>query len=747
MIRILNAIRFPVSCRFSIATLLLILSFPVLSAAQPPVKHRPSVGLVLSGGGAKGFAYIGLLRVIREAGLPVDYIGGSSIGSIIGALYAVGYHPDTIAKLIRSQKWDPLMKDEMDRKYVAFEEKGIGEKTLVRLPLVRKKILISSMHQGREIGLLLNRFYSPAYKTRDFRKLPTPFLCIGTDLVTGEAIVLDSGYLPAAIRASMSIPGYFEPVDFQGHYMVDGGVVNNYPVKEVKEMGAEIILGGDVQSGLYSSRELLGSIPAVLDQITSFARVRANEIGDSLTDIKVRIKMPYGMLDFEQYDSIMAFGEKIARQHYPEIKALADSLNALEYRPVNPCKAAPLDSVRIDTIRVTGNEKLPDAYFKSIFGAYTGHTVALADIERDIHRTYGSGYFINLTYELDYQRGKSILVLHATEGGPGEVAAGIHYDSDYGICLMLGGTFRNILGKNSKVIADLNIAMDPRIRATYLLGFGGQGAIGTTAEFYTQKVNTYAKNLKENAFNLTNFNVSTYFNYNFRNLVNLQAGFQYEYFRFRQDIVIDTLIDEFRDFSSYGNVFLKLNADTRNRPNFATRGIKASLKVEYVMPFSKNWSSELFTNSGVLSLEYDHFVPLSRRFTLQPGLFCGLVMNKNQAPPVHHLFGLGGLAPENYIESFVPFTGMNFVQEFGDYSLVGRMKLQYNVFKKIYLNLRADAGGNELVLGDLFSRGNLLFGYGASVSYDSFIGPLEFTVMSSNITSGVLIFLNLGFWF
>lgn len=203
--------------------------------AQPPSastpKKRPTVGLVLSGGGAKGFAYIGLLRVIQEAGLPIDYIGGSSIGSIIGGLYAIGYHPDTIARLIRGQNWNSLLKDITERKYIAFEEKGISEKTIVSLPLKNKKLGISSMYQGQEISLLLNRFFSPAYKINDFSKFQTPFLCIGTNLFTGEAMVLNKGYLPQAIRASMSIPGYFEPVDYMDYYLVDGGVVNNYPVK------------------------------------------------------------------------------------------------------------------------------------------------------------------------------------------------------------------------------------------------------------------------------------------------------------------------------------------------------------------------------------------------------------------------------------------------------------------------------------------------------------------------------------
>jgi NTE family protein len=740
------------NCNVSKLIILIFCLLPALSlcAQQPPANphgKRPSVGLVLSGGGAKGFAYIGLLRVMQEVGLRVDYIGGASIGSIIGGLYAVGYHPDTIAKLIRGQHWDNLLQDITARKYVAFEEKGIGEKTILSLPLKNKKLGIGSMYQGQEIDLLLNRFFSPAYKITDFNQLQTPFLCTGTNLFTGESVRLNKGYLPMAIRASMSIPGYFEPCDYMGYYLVDGGVVNNYPVKDVKEMGAEIIIGGDVQSGLYTTRAELGSLTAIIDQITSFARIKANEIGDSLTDLKVRIKMNYGMMDFNQYDSIMAVGERVAREHYKELKALADSLNAIEYKPLKKYTASPLTSIHIDSLIIKGNKKMRDIYFKSIFGGYENRQVSMDVLEKDIRLTYGSGYFDRVSYELEYRNGKTNLVVHAVEGGPGEVSAGAHFDNDYGISLTLAGAFRNVLGRNSKLFADVNIAINPRIRIQYLRGFGGKAAIGAGAEFYTFKIGTYDKEIKTNKLNLTNYKTSIFFNYNFRNMVNLKAGFEYEYFRFRQDIEIDSTYLPFERFSGYGNFFLFLNADTRDRTCYPTTGIKASLKGEFVMPFSNNWSQDVFSNSAIISLKFDGNIPLSPRFVLQPGLFAGATLKNKGTPPVQHTFGLGGLTYDNYIESFVPFTGLNFIQDFGFYSLVGRLKLQYNVFKKVYLNLRADAGGNERSINELFASRNFLAGYGVTAGYDSFIGPLEFSVMSSNINPGVMFFLNLGYWF
>jgi NTE family protein len=453
------------------------------------------------------------------------------------------------------------------------------------------------------------------------------------------------------------------------------------------------------------------------------------------------------MMDFNQYDSIMAVGEKVAREHFAEIRALADSLNSISYRPLRKYDAIPLRTIRADSLIIRGNKKMRDSYFRSIFGSYVKREVSVDELEKDIRQTYGSGYFDRVSYELEYRKGKTYLVIVAEESGPGKVAAGVHYNTDYGISLTIAGAFRNVLGTNSKLFADINVAVNPRFRAVYLLGLGGKASLGISPEFYTLKVDTYDKNVKTNRFNLTNYKGSVYINYNFRNMVNLKAGLAYEYFRFKQDILIDTNFVPYESFSSYGSLFASLNADTRDRVTYPASGINAVLKVEYVMPFSRNWSMELFSNSVILSLKYDQNIRLAKRFVLQPGLFAGAVLNNSGTPPIQHQFGLGGLTPENYIESFVPFTGLHFIQDYGYYTLVGRAKLQYNVFNKLYLTLRADAGGNEGTFSDLFAGKNFLAGYGVTAGYDSFIGPLEISVMGSNLNPGVMLFMNLGFWF
>jgi NTE family protein len=735
-----------------IAIILFLFLFPQFTITaqdkDPEPDRRPAVGLVLSGGGAKGFAYIGLLKVIQEAGLEIDYIGGSSIGALIGGMYAIGYHPDSIVKIIREQNWDDILQDKMDRKYLSYEEKVFGEKYIVSLPIKDKKVAISpSLYTGQEANLLLNYFFSPAYEVTDFSDLQTPFLCIGTDLLDGKAVTLDQGNLAMAVRASMSIPGYFAPTDYEGYYLVDGGVVNNYPVMPVKEMGAQIILGGDVQQGLSKTREELNSLPAILDQIIAYHRVDANKVGYENTDLYVNFKMDFGMMDFNDYDSIIAIGEAVARQHFDQIKALADSLNAIEYRPVKKYETSPLDSIYIHDVHIEGYAKIPMKYFEGIFDGIENSKISMADLQERIRLLYGTKFFEYVIYELKGKAHGADLVIKVKPAAPGYISAGLHYDSDYKASLLINGAFRNVLGKSSKLFADLILGPNWRVRSLYMLDNGSKPGVGAMIDFYSFAFNEYDKDVKVNELTFNNYKGTVFAEQRLKNAYSFSLGFDYEYFQFRQNIAIDTTLDQYSSFSSYGTVFTSIYADTRNTAYFPTSGFNSTLRAEYVMPLSKNWASGLFTNSFIIYLKSDHNIPLSRKLTLQPGVFFGTTIKGDELPPPNHLFAFGGLNPSNYVETQLPFTGLKFLQSFGMHAAVLRVKLQYEVIKKIYLTFRADGGANEQEFGEVWKADNFIVGYGLTASYNSFLGPLELSVMASNINPSPILFLSLGFWF
>ena len=730
----------------------LILHNPFLHSANienPEKKTRPKVGLVLSGGGAKGFAYIGLLRVFQEVGLRVDYIGGTSIGSIMAGLYAIGYSPDDIEKMIREQNWTALLKDQIQRKYVAYEEKEFLENSIISLPFKKRKLgLKQAMYSGQQINLLLNKYFSPAWNISDFNKFQTPFLCVGTNLFNGDAEVLKHGYLPMAIRSSMSILGYFSPTYFNGYYLIDGGIVNNYPAVPLKEEGAQLIIGGEVQSTLKDSISQLTTLAEIINQVVFFHGEDANKEARKVIDLNIRYKVPAGTMDFEKYDIIIAYDDSVARAHYKELKALADSLNAIEFRPLKEYNTKPVDSVDINKVIYEGQEKMSMIYLDNYFERFENKRISLDELKHVITRVYGTRFYKHVFYELKpIGNGKADLIINLEEGSPGYLSASVHYDTDYGGSIRITGIFRNVLGHRSKLFTELVMGSNPRFRALYLLSNGAKPGFGTEVDMYDFSFRDYNKNTIIHNLTIRNIKASVFLTSTFNNLYNLKGGFEYEYFSISQeDIKVDSALIPFEDFHSYGNIFIKLRADTRNKAYFATEGFNAEFKIVYAIPLSTDWAEEVFTNSLILYAKYDQNFSISPKFVLKPSIFVGGTL-KQDTPPIQHLFGFGGLNEINYISNFVPFTGVYFIQEFGYYAALARLKLQYNVYKKIYLTLRSDIGATGLYLKDVVDPTNTLFGYGLTTSYNSFIGPVEFTVMGSNINPSVSFFINVGFSF
>jgi NTE family protein len=550
-----------------------------------------------------------------------------------------------------------------------------------------------------------------------------------------------------AIRSSMSIPGYFSPVDYLGYYLVDGGVVNNLPVKNVKDKGADIIISGDVQPPLHTNKEELTSLTEVLNQIILLNTGRANEAPYQRSDIYIPLNTTYGIMDFTDYDSIIAFGERAAKPYYKRLKALADSLNAIEYKPLKNYSSKPVDKIFINSVQIKGYKKFAGSYFKNYFNVREDTVFTLAEIEKSIRQLYGTRFFEQVNYEVKPEGRRNTLIIRVKEADPGYVSAGIHYDDNYGGGILLSGSFRNVLGKRTKLFTDLVLGQNPRIRAFYILDNGAQPGIGAKAEYYSFRFNLYNGDTKTNNIIFTNYKASAFLNYSLQKLLNFRGGFEYEYFRFKQDVITDTLMEAYSSFSSYGTFFATFSIDSRNRAYFPTTGSKSELRFEYVMPLSENWSQNLFTSSFILYWKYELNIHFAPRFAFRPGFFIGSTLSSENKPPYQHNFGFGGLNPSQYVNTMVPFTGLQFVQKFGYHAAILRMKLQYNFYKKLYLTFLFDGGSVEQDFGDLYQPKNFIGGYGATISYDSFIGPLELTFMSSNLNSKPMLFLNIGFWF
>jgi NTE family protein len=319
-------------------------------------------------------------------------------------------------------------------------------------------------------------------------------------------------------------------------------------------------------------------------------------------------------------------------------------------------------------------------------------------------------------------------------------------------------TLRNIKKGRSKLFTDIVLSQNPRLHALYMLNNGFKPGFGMEANFFTLGFSQYNNGETINSWDFDNFSLSAFMPITIKNNFLFRAGFQYELFRFKQKVVVDPELEPFNKFADYGNLFVSFNHDSRDKVYFTTKGQFVEFKFKHVFPFSDQWR-DVMSNASILYLKYNYHTKLSEKFVLKPGLFLGYTFSNNldiepyietgfdtQIPAVQHLFAFGGLNPENYLENHVPFTGLKFVEKFGLHAGILSMNLQYNFYPKLYATLMTDFGFNEMSL-DAIDDIEPLFGYGAKLSYNSFVGPIELALMSSNVDASLNAFINIGFWF
>ncbi len=423
---------------FATATLL-----PTYPQTSPAPSGRPKIGLVLSGGGARGFAHIGVLRVLEENHIPVDYIGGASMGALVGAMYSMGYSPDEMEKLIGTLNWRELLQPGNGYDDLSFRRKE--DRRNIPAPITLKgKIndlkLPNALNSGKEIGLLLDRITLPYAEIRDFDKLPIPFRAVATDMVNGQSVTLSKGSLSRALRATMSIPGIFAPVEMDGKILADGGLVNNIPTDVVKAMGADILLVVNIETQL-ADRESLESLLGVLSQTINIST--SDNSRRSLQQANLIIAPELGRFtssDFASYVEIIRLGQEGAKKSEVLIKGLAlvdgdwqqhmaarDRQDRKELPPVSPAFIE-VDGKDRDAVK-TIEEKLA--------GKYTGKPLDAkqqTELENDLSQLTGTGRFDVLNYDLKSRGSEMGLVITSDAIGerprkPARLEVGIEVNS------------------------------------------------------------------------------------------------------------------------------------------------------------------------------------------------------------------------------------------------------------------------------------------------------------------------------
>ena len=428
--------------KFLITIVILLLCIPVfyghcLATESPQELSRPKIGLVLSGGGARGAAHIGVIKELEEMRIPIDYIGGTSMGAIVGGLYASGMSSDELKKTVTAVDWEDAFSDLIPRKDRSFRRKtddytylvkskpGLSDSLEIKLP--------PGFLQGQKLDILFKRLALPVSMINDFDHFSIPFRAVATDIVTGEPVILDSGDLAQAMRASMSIPSIFSPVTIDGKMLVDGGVSKNLPIDVVRNMGADIIIAVDISTPLAGPEKLKSSLQITLQLTGILTRRNTEEQIATLTEKDVFIVPDLADISsssFDRADNAITIGYKAAEDKKPELTGLVLSQSDydayLAARNLNKTNREPAPPV-IDFVKLDNRSRVSDKMILARLQVETGQPLDVEKLEKDIGVIYGLELFENITYEIVSENEMTGLVLHVRERawGPNYIQAGL----------------------------------------------------------------------------------------------------------------------------------------------------------------------------------------------------------------------------------------------------------------------------------------------------------------------------------
>ncbi|MBZ9728235.1 patatin-like phospholipase family protein [Salegentibacter sp. JZCK2] len=733
----------------------LLLTLPGISQQQEDLK----VGLVLSGGGAKGLAHIGALKVIEDAGIRIDYIGGSSMGAIIGGLYASGYTAHQLDSIFHETNFNILIQDNIPRSAKSFYEKEDSEKYALSLPFDNFKIgFPSGLSRGQNIYNLISQLTMHLGNVDDFSELPIPFFCIAADVETGEEVILDEGSLAQAVSASGAIPSLFSPVSLNGRLLTDGGVANNYPVEELRKRGAEVIIGVDVQDSLVN-REELRNVFDILTQISNFRTISEMKEKIPKTDIYIKPDIsPFSVLSFEKGKAIIDSGRVASLKRREELEKLAERQSA-ERQEVVMFK---IDTLQISTLTLEGNNTYPRSYImgKLRLNYFTHFT--FEDLNRGINNLSATGNFNKVNYRLipNNDDGLYTLAMKMEESeNKSLLRLGLHYDELYKIGALINYTRNSLLFSNDVASLDVVVGEQFRYNFDYYIDKGFYWSIGFksrynnfdhTVSFDFARENAELEDIGVNRIDIDyrDFTNQFYAETLFQQVFSFGLGAEHKYLRIASE-TLNNPNPEFDDNtlfenSHYYSAFGYLKYDSYDNKYFPSRGVYFDGDF-HVYLFSSDFNNDFAEFSiakGTLGYAFSPINKFSARIVSEAGFKIG-------SDGVNTLdFFLGGYG-NNLINNFVPFYGYDFISLSGDSYIKGLVELDYEIFRKHHLIASANIAnvGNKLYSsGDWFTMPDFT-GYALGYGVDTFIGPLEVKYTYSPEIKASQWFFSLGFWF
>jgi NTE family protein len=744
---------------------------PHIAFSQTEQGERPKIGLVLSGGGAKGMAHVGVLKVLEEVGLEPDYITGTSMGSIMGGLYSIGYSADEIAEIIETVDWSKVLTNEIPSNQVIMQRKHEYSRYILELPIYGgKPELPPGLIEGQKLSELFSELSWRTAGIDDFGEFPYPFVCIGTDILQGKMVEMNSGDLSSAMRASMAIPSVFTAVvRDSSHILVDGGVMRNFPVQEAVDMGADIIIGVYVGFDSQMKPEQLRSLTSVITRASLLSGAQDVESQVPLVDYLIVPDLEgYSPASFTSGVEIMDLGEEAARSQLSVLQALADSVNSLGAPPTRKILPAN-DSLLIQDIKVLDASPALDEFIEARSGIQIGTWITPEELNASIDRLFGTLFFEKIEYYFENMEEGHRLVFRIKEKPSSSIGVALHYDNTFGPGVILSYTLMNSLMEGSRLNLSADISENMQYRGYYDFHLGKKrstiGSLffrgeGEMLPFYTEEgvdIGDYRHTLLNGGLGLRqglgiNHHVGTDLYYRYANIVlerNIkQVEPELEYLdKFVFEGPALAFLYQHNSFDNHLYPTRGTRVDLQFRQAFRTRfltqfdfpdslGLENKV-VEYMDPY---WH---------LTGAYESYFRLGKKVSLNLEFSLGLSDNEKPFPDNYYVGGYR----YNQRSNQVAFVGMNSHELLVGNYVKEKIALQVqpigNLYVSALVNILFHSDDIDTFLDNIlsFSNEGRIFGAGAGFTYKTPVGPVSVYLGSRTDAWNPIWYTNIGFTF
>ena len=683
---------------------------PVAGQQQNSEQKRPKVAVVLSGGGAKGFAHIGVLKVLEQEGIPIDIIVGTSMGGLVGGIHSIGYTAAEIENLVKSLNWEKILTDDVSRLSQSKNEQLLNQRYFLSLPISEKKEikLPQGLMKGQNILNIFCGLTGDIPVDADFSKFPISFACVATDLETGEEVVLNNGSLPTAMYSSMAIPLVFQPSDRDGRLLVDGGIVNNFPTNVAKQMGADIIIGVDIRNDYYK-RENLKSMDNVLGQLIGFFDQEKYSTNNNFCDLIIRPDISgFSVSSFNNsaVDTLILRGEKAAFDVIPQLREIK-SKYSLQPRTQTHKLVEP-EKWHITNVNYSGNYHLDNDFIAKTLGLEIPGNYSSDDIKEGIDRIYGMGGFKQIYYNLESNGEGKTLHLTIENQKVFTQNIGFKVNTTDAAAILLNTTLKNYESIFGLFSTSLELSVNPGVDITLETNKTKLPTVGVFLKGKYQNINTYDKGDKLFKANLFQSSTGIYIYQSVFKRYYFGAGIQEEYFNgeiFGKNGSLQLVTNEIDMFLS--NAYAYVSFDNMDDIYFPQKGTIMTSKFSLLGDFQGDKGI-----CPVLSFKMQNVIPAWGETAFLLDLYGRGMLNTNY--PQVKITMIGGEPYSQYFDYHIPFVGLPAVNIGQEYVYVGSLGYRFNISKTQNMALIMNGLWQD---SDWSLRDNATLIYGGGIRY------------------------------